>query len=373
MLLIGLINNTPRIGESAPPFNLAGSLLIIALVFLAWLGSTLVLAKFVQNNPRSVQIEQDKLTVQGTQGQELEVSFADVEYVRKAEVPVTYWKLKASFRGLLLHYKEAGSDTEKDYVLSDRDTTNFDELMEQMKIIVPRNRPKPKTKPKTETKTEISQQEKKISDYEEAKVALRGQSELLTQTLRGLSAEEWKKPSKLAGWDIFTLAAHTMRAPETIIRYGAKPVDEAAQLNHVSYYEFNGPDIAEGVSQRAIESAAKSSPETLPDEFSQIMTEALALLDKWPGSTVIRSAFGTITLEEFIPTRIVELTIHGLDLFLALNQPAEYDVQALKITAEILDKLLSEPRPTALADDANFVAAASGRIPYPGLLIPAFS
>jgi hypothetical protein len=137
LLIMGLINNGAKGGNGETPINWGASLLVIAVLFLFWIGQMAVVALLLRNTPRSVQLGEDHLTVNGPAGREAEIPFASIILVRKADVPVNYWKYKASFRGLLIRYKDETSQEERDCKLSARDTNNFDELTERLFVISP--------------------------------------------------------------------------------------------------------------------------------------------------------------------------------------------------------------------------------------------
>ena len=71
-----------------------------------------------------------------------------------------------------------------------------------------------------------------------------------------------------------------------------------------------------------------------------------------------------ITLVEYLPTRLLEACVHGLDLRAALGAPLTPTPGALASTVATLEGLLAAPRPAALADDVAFVEAATGRRPF---------
>lgn len=146
LFLIGLINNTPKGATTAPPFNWTASLLIVAGTFLVWLGMLAVMAFLMRNTPRAVRIEPGKLVVEELEKPAIEIPFADILFIRKAEAPVSYMGYKASFRGALIHYKAGAEGEERDCLLSARDTRSFDELLEQLLALTPR-----RSQPRLET------------------------------------------------------------------------------------------------------------------------------------------------------------------------------------------------------------------------------
>lgn len=211
-----------------------------------------------------------------------------------------------------------------------------------------------------------------MEEYLECKNALEGQGAIIARLFSNLTQDQWQMATKLAGWNIFTLAAHMLRAPDVLIKYATDVVQTPPELNWITYWNFDGPAIAAAVSQRAIDSSANTSPKALPHEFTQVLMTALVMLDGLSPHTVIQSARGTITLLDFAITRVVELTIHTFDLTEALGLPAQFDPSAQQLTVETLEALLNQERPAMLTDDVDFIAAASGRRRYGAIQISAF-
>jgi hypothetical protein len=79
-------------------------------------------------------------------------------------------------------------------------------------------------------------------------------------------------------------------------------------------------------------------------------------------------------LDEFVPSRVVEAVVHGLDLTDALDREPVATPAGVAATAGILDELLARRtvagRPDDLADDLAWVRAASGRAPHPDPRLP---
>ena len=209
-------------------------------------------------------------------------------------------------------------------------------------------------------------------DYQTIKEALAGQGQLVLDIIAPLTPTQWQMPTKLPGWDVLTLVAHISRAPDGIIRYTASPVDTPAQVDWASYFRFDGSLIAADVSKRARETVAKMSPATIGADFKHTLNQALQILEQLAPTTVIKTIVGTIELADYAVTRVLELTVHSLDLTLALNQSPRFDPAAQALTVATLEALFGKPRTVDLADDMKFIAAATGRVPS-SIRLPAFS
>jgi hypothetical protein len=79
-------------------------------------------------------------------------------------------------------------------------------------------------------------------------------------------------------------------------------------------------------------------------------------------------------LDEFVPSRIVEAVVHGIDLTDALGRPSIASPAGVAVTAAILDELLARRtvagRPADLADDMAWIRAASGRADHADPRLP---
>lgn len=79
-------------------------------------------------------------------------------------------------------------------------------------------------------------------------------------------------------------------------------------------------------------------------------------------------------LDEFVPSRVVEAVVHGMDLTDALGREPIATPEGVSVTAAILDELLARRtvagRPDDLADDLAWVRAASGRSEHPDPRLP---
>jgi hypothetical protein len=79
-------------------------------------------------------------------------------------------------------------------------------------------------------------------------------------------------------------------------------------------------------------------------------------------------------LDEWVPTRVVEAVVHGIDLTDALDRTSVATPEGIATTASILDDVLARRtvagRPPDLTDDVMWVRAASGRTAHPDPRLP---
>lgn len=79
-----------------------------------------------------------------------------------------------------------------------------------------------------------------------------------------------------------------------------------------------------------------------------------------PGHAVVATPFGAMTLEGYLPTRVVELTVHTCDLSAALHREAAVPPDAAAATFAVLGALAA-----ADASAAPALLALTGRRPLP--------
>ena len=115
-------------------------------------------------------------------------------------------------------------------------------------------------------------------------------------------------------------------------------------------------DVLAGTFTRTIDEARAASPDVVGGfEFDD-------------GDEVL------MRLGEFVPSRMVEAVVHGLDLTDALGQDTVATPKGVAMTAAIFDELLARAtvpgRPADLADDMAWIRAASGRAPHSDPRLP---
>ena len=93
-----------------------------------------------------------------------------------------------------------------------------------------------------------------------------------------------------------------------------------------------------------------------------------------PPDTIGSGYYALMRLDEFVPSRIVEAVVHGLDLTDALGRDPIATPAGITATAQILDELLARRtvagRPADLSDDWAWIRAASGRAEHPDPRLP---
>ena len=201
-------------------------------------------------------------------------------------------------------------------------------------------------------------------EMEAAIEALAAEVDELCRLLEALPDGEWGQATRLPDWDVTTLVAHLARGIGRIAEYGATPVEEQPQRDRVSYWRYDPAALAPSVSARAREAAQGATPAGLRAALREAVVGGRVTIARLAPDTVIPSVMGTIGLAEFLPTRLLEACVHGLDLRAALSVPPSPTPGALASTVATLEALLGSPRPAELRDEVTFVEAGTGRRPF---------
>jgi hypothetical protein len=108
----------------------------------------------------------------------------------------------------------------------------------------------------------------------------------------------------------------------------------------------------------------------LAETFARTIAEARATSPDVVGS----GYYALMRLGEFVPSRVVEAVVHGMDLTDALGQDTIATPEGVAMTAAIFDDLIGRRtvpgRPADLTDDLSWVRAASGRAPHADPRLP---
>jgi uncharacterized protein (TIGR03083 family) len=188
----------------------------------------------------------------------------------------------------------------------------------------------------------------------------------------GLSDAEWRLPTKLVPvdpglphWTVFELAGHfDISIGLTRMLVSGRDASQPAR-DRTSFFINPRSETAPVVYDYAYKMVEGKTPADMPavlrETFSQTLAEARAV----PAETVGPGYFAPMRVDEFVASRIVEAVVHGIDLTQALGRASIATADGIAVTAAILDDLLARRtipgRPARLADDLDWILAASGR------------
>jgi len=168
----------------------------------------------------------------------------------------------------------------------------------------------------------------------------------------------------LGAWNVRDLLGHTSRSLTTIESYleaaAARDI-EVDLIDPAAYYRATqaAQSDAEAVTQRGRAAGAALGEDPLA-ALQELATRVIERVRSAPGHAVAATPFGVMTLEGYLPTRIVELTVHTCDLAAALHLDPTVPPDAAAVTFTVLGALAA-----AQGSAAPALLALTGRRPLP--------
>jgi hypothetical protein len=217
--------------------------------------------------------------------------------------------------------------------------------------------------------------------YTDAVDLLETELSKVAATFADLSEDEWAKPTNLEPldttkphWTIFELAGHF----DISIGLTRMLIDSAQEgqpgRDRVSFFIFPRSEAAPGVYEYAYTMVEGKAPTDMPNVLAEAFQQTIAAARTTPPQTIGSGYYALMELGEFVPSRVVEAVVHGIDLTDALGRESIATAEGVAATAAILDELLARRtiagRPDDLADDMAWVRAASGRSPHADPRLP---
>jgi len=198
-----------------------------------------------------------------------------------------------------------------------------------------------------------------------ALTALCTESARLQAVLTGLTAPDWAAATRCTPWDAAALTAHTTM---TLARLGPMldaPAPEAATACAAGYYK---PDARFDPAANAtrVDTATEAARIGGPALAAAFATTWQAMADRCaaaPAGRLVTTRHGdSMTLTDFLTTRVVEVAVHGIDLADALHRtrwttPAAAD----HVTGLLLGPGYTDALAALGLGPVAFIAKATGR------------
>ena len=183
--------------------------------------------------------------------------------------------------------------------------------------------------------------------------------------LRGLDVAEWKTPTRCPPWDVRDLVVHMTMMIEGVADTATAPSLTAVEpvKDRVTWWDYDiGEDQAETL--RWVGEAGSRLPEgSLYERWHSSISRAVpaVITSLEDGDPVVQPGDNPILMSEYIATRVLEITIHSMDVRDAFGLGPDPSPEGLAVTMGILERRLgSDPRRMGF-DDADFTLVATGR------------
>jgi hypothetical protein len=217
--------------------------------------------------------------------------------------------------------------------------------------------------------------------YEEAIDTLDAELRRVEEVFRGLSDSEWTMSTKLVPldktlkhWTAFELAGHFDISIGLARMLMAERKDGQPGRDRVSFFIFPRSEVAPVVYDYAYKMVEGKTPKDMPGVLHETFSKTIEEARKTPPAHVGSGYYALMRIDEFIPSRLVEAVVHGIDLTDALGRETIATPAGIAMTAAILDELLGRRtvagRPSDLEDDLAWIRAASGRAEHPDPRLP---
>lgn len=203
----------------------------------------------------------------------------------------------------------------------------------------------------------------------------------VARVFRGLAEEQWRTPTRLQPldetrprWTVFELAGHFQISIGLTRMLLAEPQAGQVGRDRVSFFIFPRSEVAPVVYDYAYKMVEGKTPADMVDVLEETFIKTVEEARAATPDTVGPGYYALMNVGEFVPSRVLEAVVHGIDLTDALGLQMVATPDGIAMTAAILDGLLARRtvagRPTDLDDDVAWIRAASGRAAHPDPRLP---
>jgi uncharacterized protein (TIGR03083 family) len=196
--------------------------------------------------------------------------------------------------------------------------------------------------------------------------ALREECEQVSAITLSLTEDEFGKPTRLPAWNVKELLGHMYRDINRTNTALSTPPPAEVTADSVSYWRSYDPvHDAPAIADRAKELAAGyETGATLAAAWNDMWRVALGGAASTDRSRLVVTWGPHLTLDEFLKTRVLEITVHRMDMEDALGRKGWGTDLAVSIVDDILEGLLGEQPPSELEwDVVDFIETGTGRRP----------
>jgi hypothetical protein len=219
------------------------------------------------------------------------------------------------------------------------------------------------------------------SDYQADVQMLEAELARVEQAFRGLNESDWGRPTllrpldeTLPHWTLFELAGHLDISIGLTRMLISSQQDGQVGRDRVSFFIFSRVEHAPTVYDYAYTMVEGKTPGEMPDVLAETFARTIEEARANSPDVVGSGYYALMRLGEFVPSRVVEAVVHGMDLTDTLGQDTIATPEGLAMTAAIFDELIARRtvpgRPADLTDDLAWVRAASGRAPHADPRLP---
>jgi uncharacterized protein (TIGR03083 family) len=189
--------------------------------------------------------------------------------------------------------------------------------------------------------------------------AFKEAAQFFVDTVAQVPSDLWDSPA-LGVWTVRDLVGHTNRILVHNEIYAAEPATRRDIHDGADYYLTVMNNVThEEIAQRGRESGQALGQDPL-STVKATAQRAAAVLDRLSDDLLLSSLAGGIRLIDFLPTRVLELVVHTLDIAGAAGIKVDPPKQAMKVTLQLITDIAVRS-----GKGAELVMSATGRRPLP--------
>jgi uncharacterized protein (TIGR03083 family) len=190
--------------------------------------------------------------------------------------------------------------------------------------------------------------------------AFRDAAHFFLLVVEQVPAQRWDAPG-LGEWTVRDLVGHVTRALTTIEHYSGESASRVELERPVDYLTITLAALGQ---PQAVAERGRQAGRELGEDPVLVVTETVhrvpGKLDQMPDTTILGLPVGGMRLIDYLPTRILELTIHSLDLAAAIGTQVTPPDAPMSVTLHLLaDQAIQTRQGPVLA------LAGTGRRPLP--------
>ena len=177
------------------------------------------------------------------------------------------------------------------------------------------------------------------------------------ELVRRIPENRWERPG-LGEWNLRSLVGHTSRSLITVETYLSQPVGTEEALTPAAYYVAVAGIDPKGVVGRGV-AAGKALGDNPAESVDALAIRVPALVET-AGNPVINTAAGGMRLENYLPTRSLELVVHSLDIAAAVPE-----VDGPEFSDQLLSQVARVAATAAVLQGrgVELMLALTGRVP----------
>jgi len=185
----------------------------------------------------------------------------------------------------------------------------------------------------------------------------------VTELVERIPPGAWDGPG-LGEWDVRSLVGHTSRAFVTVLTYLERPAEREDVPDAAGYYALLPSSTGEGVDQAAVARRGRDAGVALGDDpaaaFRDLADRAVAAARAADPDALITTIAGGLRVASYVPTRTVELVVHGHDVAAATGLDVDFTEATIAEVAALLART-----GVRLGHGALLLGALTGRTSLP--------